>query len=1004
MSTISILRSGRALKLLVAAGAVGRFLSLPSLSFAQDASPSPDTLATTNGVPARGTTELTPMVVTGSMIPTVESITPSPVEVLHADVIEKVAATDITDLLRKTTTVFLGSDNIGQELNNGGFGESNVALRNLSTLVLLNGRRLANSAFSNGAAVDLNTIPVSMIERIEVLKDGASAIYGADAIGGVVNIILKKNYNGAEVGGQYGFTTRNDHYDQYTAYVTGGVSTDRTTITAGAQYYYNNPLFSKDRPVSSYGILQLAARGMNPPTYVSPSYPGRVDDYVLAGSPYAIGHPNYNPAIVNVPDQYLGQHLTIDQLAAAGVYIPLAETSQGRVLDANGVGFYPLINTSDFTYAVQRQDRRQVAATLEHNLIQDSLVLYGDFVFANNFSTGALAPSPAFSLGVNQVTIPADNPYNPFGVTLGAGGEGSPRVSSRFTNLGPRVFESDTSFYHIVAGLKGRVHEDWTWIEDLSWAAGFNYNLSDQTQKTLNAPAVPALNMAMTPDFDADPTGRLSLLKDASGAPLPTYDYFGLPGDPRNDPRTLNAIRATLYQNGKSELLDADFIANARAINLPAGKIGWAVGGLYRYESLSTTFDYLTKNGLALGLLGAGDFPGGNRKSWAGFIEANIPIISPDMNIPGITSLDVSAAGRFESLDPGGNTQIPKIGVKWQPWGRNLALRGTYSEGFIAPTLFDLFGAPQQNAPQVTLPDGFGQVQFTQFSDPNLKPATATTWTGGFVVTPENIRGLSVSFDYYRIDNPGISTYDFQSAANSLNALGSASPFSPGFTFGDGSKLTSTAPNQVTVDNWGNANILPTPGAAQRTDGIDLSVAYEWKTDSAGTFLFSSSANILLNYEYSASRGAPFYEYAGQYTDIFGIPGGQGTLPDWNLALSVTWDYRDFTFGIFSRYIPSVDDLGALHPSVGGTEHGNTVNGLKWHVDPWYTIDVQIGYEINRGKPINNWYDGFRFAVGCNNITDEDVPLIASSNEDNTDKQTYNILGRLVYLQVSKKF
>lgn len=983
--------AGRAFKLALAASAVGQILSTPLL-FAQKPPAEQDT------------TEMTPVVVTGSLIPTVEEVTASPVDVVQADVIEKVAATDVTDLLRKTSVAFLGASNVGQEDNNGGFGEANVALRNLSTLVLVNGRRLANSSFSNGAAVDLNTIPVAMIDRIEVLKDGASAIYGADAIGGVVNVILKKNYNGAEVGGQYGFTTRNDQYQQYSAYVVGGSSNDKTSFTVGAQYYFNDVLPTRQRPVAAAGIFDLAAIGLNPPSYVSPTYPGRIGDFILAGSPYAQGHPRYNPSITSVPDAYLGQKLTIDQLVAAGVYVPISETPAGKVLLDNGQTAYPLINTTEFTYSIQEQDRRQVAANVEHALIADSLTLYGDFLYANNRSSAALAPSPAASLGTSQVFIPADNPYNPFGIDLGLGGSGSPRVRTRFTNLGARLFESDTSFYHIVAGLKGKPKENLTWLEDLQWNTGFNYNLSDQVQKTLNAPAVPAVNAALTPDFSADPSGRLSTLLDSAGNPLPTLDYFGLPGDPRNDPRTLNALRATLYRNGQSELLDADVVVSARAIELPAGKIGFAVGGGYRWESLTTTYDYLTQNALAIGLSGAGDFPGGSRKSWGSFIEASIPVISEDMNIPAVTSLEVSAAGRFEMLDPGGDTQIPKFGVKWQPLGKNFALRGTYSEGFIAPTLFELFGAPEQNFPDVALPDGSGQVQVTQFSDANLKPSTATTWTGGVLFTPEAVKGLSLSLDYYSIDNPGINDFDYQSYANSLNALGSASPYANAFRFDDGSRLTSTAPNQVLIGNWGNGNIFRTPGASQRTDGFDVSASYEYKTESMGTFLVSGTANILLNYQYSSAAGAPYYQYAGYYTDIFSVPGGQGTLPDWNLSTSLTWDYRDFTFATYARYIPAVTDLGALHPSVGATEHGGTVDGGAWTVDPWFSVDLQVAYEVNRGKPINNWYDGFRLAVGVNNISDEDVPFVASSNEDNTDKQAYNILGRLVYFQVSKKF
>lgn len=991
MTKLSPKFASRALKLALAASAVGQFLATPSIR-AQTAPAAEDT------------TDLGPMIITGSLIPTVEDVTPSPVDVVHADVIEKVAATDVADLLRKTSVAFLGNSNVGQEDNNGGFGEANVSLRNLSTLVLLNGRRLSNSSFSDGAAVDLNTIPVAMIERIEVLKDGASAIYGADAIGGVVNIILKKNFNGAEVGGQYGFTTRNDNYQQYSAYVIGGVSNEKTSFTVGAQYYFNDILPTRARKIATGGIFDLAAIGVNPPSYVSPTYPGRVDDYILAGSPYAQGHPGYNPAITSVPDQYLGKKLTLQDLVAAGVYIPIKDTPAGQVLEANGQTTYPLINTTDFTYSIQEQDRRQVAANVEHALIDDSLKLYGDFLYANNRSKAALAPSPAGSLGSSQVLIPASNPYNPFGIDLGAGGAGDPRVRTRFVNLGPRLFDSETSYYRILAGLKGKPKENLGWLEDLNWDAGFNYNLSDQTQKTLNAPAVPAVNAALLPDLAADASGKLSTLLDSAGNPLPTLDYFALPGSSRNDPRTLDALRATLYQNGQAELLDAQFVVSARALELPAGKVGFAVGGLYRWETLTTTYDYLTQNALAIGLNGSGDFPGGNRKSWAGFLEANIPVFSEDMGIPAFTSLEISAAGRFEQLEPGGDTQIPKVGMKWQPLGKNFALRGTYSEGFIAPTLFELYGAPQQNAPDITLPDGAGQVTVTEFSDPNLKPSTAKTWTGGILLTPEGVKGLAVSVDYYNIENPGISTYDYQSYANSLNALGSASPFANSFRFDDGSRLTTTAPNQVLLDNWGNGNIRQSPGASQRTDGFDVSASYEYKTESAGTFLVSGTANILLNYEFSGAAGAPYYQYAGLYTDVFSIPGAQGTLPDWNLATSLTWDYRDFTFATYARYIPEVQDPGSLHPSVGATEHGSTTDGRSWKVDPWFTVDLQVAYEVNRGKPINNWYDGFRLAIGCNNISDEDVPFVASANEDNTDKQTYNILGRLVYFQVSKKF
>src|SRR5439155_3113265 len=142
-------------------------------------------------------------VVTGSLIPTAETVGPAPVDVVPAERIQQVGQQDVLATLKALNPGFSGNANVGQTVNNGGFGEAYVSLRNLPTLVLINGHRLGNSAFSNyglgTSAADVNTIPLAMIERVEVLKDGASALYGSQAIGGVINIITKKEYNGAEI-------------------------------------------------------------------------------------------------------------------------------------------------------------------------------------------------------------------------------------------------------------------------------------------------------------------------------------------------------------------------------------------------------------------------------------------------------------------------------------------------------------------------------------------------------------------------------------------------------------------------------------------------------------------------------------------------------------------------------------------------------------------------------------------------------------------------------------
>src|SRR5881296_363049 len=265
-------------------------------------------------------------VVTGSLIPTAETVGPAPVDIVSAERIQEVGSQDVLATLKALNPGFAGNGNVGQAVNNGGFGEANVQLRNLSTLVLLNGRRLGNSSFSNGALVDVNTIPLAMIERIEILKDGASALYGSEAIGGVVNIITKKEYNGTEISGRYGFATGRGDVTEQRASVVSGITGEKGYFIAGAQYYHMDPLITSDRDIPSSSRNQLAAAGIDPAasSYFSPSYPGKVQArttnsvgapvingrvFVLANSPFlgpqsptGSPFPGYNPNLMGGPN------------------------------------------------------------------------------------------------------------------------------------------------------------------------------------------------------------------------------------------------------------------------------------------------------------------------------------------------------------------------------------------------------------------------------------------------------------------------------------------------------------------------------------------------------------------------------------------------------------------------------------------------------------------------------------------------------------------------------
>ncbi len=997
--------------------------------------------------------KLPPVVVTGSQIPiSAEAVGAAPLETITASDIERQGATDVRSMLKRLSTSFGGNVNVGQEVNNGGFGEANVALRNLPTLVMINGRRLGNSsfsAFSTGVGLaDLNTIPLAMIERIEVLKDGASALYGSAAIGGVINIITKKEFSGVEMSGRFGTATRQGEFTEKLASVVSGVQTDDGYLMAAASFYQQDPLLSKDREIAVLNLKQLNARGQSGAvSYLSPSYAGKIQEgstiYLLANSPFLAGLPGYNPNL-GTGGSNGGPTPMSPPIVPGGPFTTVAAYNAAAIANGyvdptgNGLGPYVhvtsgqlpnfgLLNTPLFgTHSIQSQDRRQVFGIGEHDLIGKQLQLFGQFIFANVESVGALAPSPVISLFDANIFVPSNNFYNPFGIDLGpVGGAATPRIRSRFIESGNRIFDALTDFYHFVGGLKGEFEGGY------NYNFAYTYNRYDQVQFTKNAINGAALDLALRPNPDpALAAMGLSSLSDASGNFVPQYNIFFSPTHPfpttegPNSKQTINALRTTLFQSGISQEWDIDTVVTGQPFELPGGKFGFAVGGGLRSESLAIDFDGLTKIGKVPGL-NASDPTSGTQDSYSLFAEIAVPLTSPDMDVPGLHSFEVRAAGRFESIDPGGDSLVPKITARWQPIDEQVMFRGNYSQSFLAPSTFQLFGGAQENNPFLFLSgDGsFAQHTTINRSNPRLKPVDAEQWGGGMVVTPKAIPGLAVSVDYYHIKTKDdIFRLSEQAIVNDLETKGSGSAFAPLFTFDDGSKLTTTAPDQITDANFGRLDVPWDNGASIETEGIDFGASYKWDTEVAGVVNFWVNANYLIKFDYNdpllssssvffGGKPGPF-PYDGQFTEAAnGIGGAQGLLPRYTINTGLAWEIYDFTYTVNARYIPEVIDRGSIHQSNLAFEkalddglNDFTVNGKPQTIADWFSIDMQLAYEVGKTKEHKSWYDGTRIAVGVNNITDEDPPLVTSSFEDNTDKSSYDIIGRFVYFEVGKKF
>lgn len=358
-----------------------------------------------------------PMIVTGSLIPTAETVTAVPVDVITAETIERLPARTVDEIIRRQPSA-VGAGNFGLSRGNGGNGMASIALRGIpgGTLLLVNGRRMAT--------YDVNAIPMGAIDRVEILKDGGSSLYGADAVAGVVNVILKKDYSGMEVNAQYGNTTDTDVGEQRYDFVTGSTS-EKTSVLVGGSYYKVNALYSRDRERSRPDLT-----------------PGS-DGYYLntsgTGNPGRIGN---------------GQLGT----TSSGVFYTGAPgttpTSPADFRDFNPDTDrfpYPM-----YTPATRDAERYSLFANAEHSIFGENLKFFTEGFYTYSWNYNQLAPTPITS-GSTGLRVPANNAFNVFGTEIR-------NWNYRPDELGPRTDENQFDIYRFVGGFKGQIADStWHW-------------------------------------------------------------------------------------------------------------------------------------------------------------------------------------------------------------------------------------------------------------------------------------------------------------------------------------------------------------------------------------------------------------------------------------------------------------------------------------------------------------------------------------------------------------
>jgi len=901
--------------------------------------------ATTSGE----TVKLEKFVVTGSYIPAAaDEANALPVQVVDSKMIDATGATkSILDVLRKAVPQIVGGNNIGVENGNiaGNFtnGGASVALRNTQTLVLIDGQRVAfDPVGASGGAqfVDLNIIPVSAVERIEVLTDGASAIYGSDAVSGVINVILRKDYQGIEVGGYLGFTQSDKtkaNYRDRQAHIVVGATAGKTQVTFAAEFSKSDPLYEKDYNYTS-------------PVFLTPTYAGIIND--PSGQFYKL-NPNLNAPPAGAPT-------TLANLVAAGVYTPISTNDVPLGFD--------LSHIPTFLGALEKK----IGSLAFNHTFSDSLSIKGSFLYSKTTNQYQLNPQP-ISLHVNTATTTGlpGIPFTDANIT----------VRNRFVAYPPRIYVNDTDSIRGTVELDGKIGTNWTWTADAL------YNDSRQLAAAKNQ----ILNSALVAGIFAGNIDLAAINQDPT-----LFAQANIFGDS--------------IANYDSGIVAYDVRASGRLFDLPTGTVAMAVGVGYRKETSSATADANSiidpttgssawNNGVSISPFNA------QRNIKSVFVEAKVPLASPDNHIPGLYTLAFDGAIRHEDYSDTDNPTVPKLSLRYLPFNDEFAFRSTYSKSFAAPTLFSLFGpAGSGSTPSLVgltaydtsghpKPGGFPPIQGFQQSgaNPNLSPSKSKNYTVGFIYSPKAVKGFSVSVDYYNIKETDIvgTPAPTTTMIQSVEQFGPASPYSQYVhlnNFGQLGGVQVTTPGQLSpnpsnvyVDQFA-ANV-----AGQDQNGLDITLKYDFAAAS-GTYSINSTWVKLMTFRVQNAAGQPWTELVG--TNGPAASGVGGTLPSFREYTSVAWESKGgaYTASLSNIYIPSVTAFGDGVTKVGS-----------------YTqFDTQGSVDVGRvWAPLK----GLKFTVGINNLFNKYPPVDPQDFTDPpADTGVYGSFGRFYYTEFTYKF
>jgi outer membrane receptor protein involved in Fe transport len=940
------------------------------IAFAQD------TAATTDD-----TKELETVQVTGSRIRRVDTETASPVVAIDRAAIEKSGKLTLGDLVQELPNI-AGAPTNPQVNNGGGTGISSIELRGLGaqrTLVLINGRRAINGT---GLSADLNAIPASAVERIEVLSSGASAVYGSDAIAGVVNFIMRSDYQGMEASADVGISSHGDGFRRG-ANFTWGQTTDKGNVTAGVGYNKFDPISAGDREFSKTATYLYS--GSIIPLGSSRNPRGRIS--LPAGNPYGCS------SVTRIPGA------NGDQLADYRCY-------------SGAVDSY---NYQPENYIMTPQERVN-GFVLGNYAISDSLTAFVELYHNTTTSKFAIAPLPFDARG-DAVVISAGNYYNPFGVNFGSDGTNVyNQFLTRFNVLGQRQGNYKTVTDQGVLGIKGVFGDTW------QWDVAYNYGHYSQLTQSQGYVYYEGLRAALGDSF-LDATGTVVCGTPgnviANCTPL---NIFNL-----NDPQSI----ATLQNYAVTPIYQDVYImrsyeanANGEIFDMPAGAANLAVGLSHRSEYDNYRVDYVaTTTGEAgtcfISQEACSTPQRGGYNVGEAYAELFLPILK---DVPAFSSLNVILGSRYSDYSNFGDTVNSKIALEWKPI-EDLLIRGTVSEVFRAPNINELFAGPAGNAPNFADPcigygvPGYntghdnacgpgsgaigidpatgvpstglsqttGVVSGANFAGYDLQPEEGKSFNFGAVWDPQFLPGFSAAVDYWRIYlNNAITTIDAQQAMN-ICFSNDASPFCNFIhRFPDG---TVNFINQPTV-NLGRFDLK----------GVDVSLKYRMPETAWGKFSFTLDATHLMEFVNNVNPGDPAAD--ANPVDVDGTYNrSYGNYPHWRGLFTAAWTKGDWSVGLRTRYVG--------HSQVGNLEDGISADPAC-AFDSSYCVELPIASYVTHALTASYNFSAInsRVDIGVDNITDKQPPFLFQNNviNANTDVNTYDTVGRYYWARFTVKF